>query len=327
MIEHSTEKPRLPPGLYRRSRLGASVFISYSVALFVVPATLSRFIAGTDLPVTVRLIAALPLLLLAQQGLHLLGWVGHEGFHLSLARNRYVSAGLGIFFSSMIINFMEIGWAATHWNHHRYTNQPSDPDCELYARYQSFWSRLLFARLASNRVNLANTLRMVLGKPLAYTYSLPFPPGAIRALAGFNIVCSLLWLSVYATIAFFDPLTGLVAIAIPHALGLLYTGLRPYVEHAGTGPGLFLDARTRTSPFFSILYFFNNYHLEHHLYPWVPYYRLPAVHLFLKKHGYFHDQKVHIEPGVLAAYAHTTARSRYPCGTPTDEPPAELLSA
>jgi beta-carotene hydroxylase len=327
MNKNLSEKPRLPPELYRASRFGASAFISYSVALFIVPAALSRFIVGTDLPMAIQLIAALPLLLLAQQGLHLLGWVGHEGLHLSLARNRYVSASLGIFFSSMIINFMEIGWAASHWNHHRYTNQASDPDCQLYSRYQSFWSRLLFARLASNRVNLANTLRMLLGKPLGYAYSLPFPPHAIRALAGFNIACSLLWLSVYAAIAFFDSVTGLVSIAIPHVLGLLYTGLRPYVEHAGTGSGLFLDARTRTSPFFSILYFFNNYHLEHHLYPWVPCYRLPAVHRFLKEYGYFRDQKVHIEPGVLAAYAHTTARSRYPCGTPTDEPPAELLSA
>jgi beta-carotene hydroxylase len=152
----------------------------------------------------IRLIAALPLLLLAQQGLHLLGWVGHEGLHLSLARNRYVSAGLGIFFSSMIINFMKVGWAASHWNHHRYTNQASDPDCQLYSRYQSFWRRLLFARLASNRVNLTNILRMVLGKPLGYAYSLPFPPHAIRVLAGFNTACSLLWLSVYAAIAIFD---------------------------------------------------------------------------------------------------------------------------
>jgi fatty acid desaturase len=150
---------------------------------------------------------------------------------------------------------------------------------------------LLFARLASNRVNLVNTVRMVLGKPVGYVYSLPFPPGAIRALAGFNIACSLLWLSVYAVIAFFDPVTGLISIAIPHVLGLLYTGLRPYVEHAGTGPGLFLDARTRTAPFFSILYFFNNYHLEHHLYPSVPCYRLPAVHRFLKERGYLDDKE------------------------------------
>lgn len=92
---------------------------------------------------------------------------------------------------------------------------------------------------------------------------------------------------------------GLVAIAIPHLLGLLYTGLRPYAEHGGTGPGLFLDARTRTSPFFSVLYFFNNYHLEYHLYPWVPCYRLPAVHRYLKGYGYFRDPHVHIEPSVL----------------------------
>jgi beta-carotene hydroxylase len=97
MNKNLSEKPRLPPELYRPSRFGAAAFISYSVALFIVPAALSRFIVGTDLPMAIRLIAALPLLLLAQQGLHLLGWVGHKGLHLSLARNRYVSARLGIF--------------------------------------------------------------------------------------------------------------------------------------------------------------------------------------------------------------------------------------
>lgn len=319
-------KPHLPPELCHRSRWGALLFISYAVALFVVPATLARFIAATDLSLAIRVIAALPLLLLSQQGLHLLGWVGHEGLHLSLARNRNLSAGLGIFFSSMIINFLEMGWAASHWSHHRYTNQDADPDCALYSRYQSFWRRLLFARLASNRVNMVNTLRMVSGKPLGYAYNLAFTPGTIRVLAGFNIACSLLWLSVYAAITVFDPLTGLVAIAIPHLLGLLYTGLRPYVEHAETGPGLFLDARTRTAPFFSVLYFFNNYHLEHHLYPWVPCYRLPAVHRYLKEQGYFRDRDMCIEPGILAAYRHATARSRYPGGIRSDVPPAELLS-
>jgi fatty acid desaturase len=123
MNKNLSEKPRLPPELYRPSWFGAAAFISYSVALFIVPAALSRFIVGNDLPMAIGLIAALPLLLLAQQGLHLLGWVGHEGLHLSLARNRHVSTGLGIFFSSMIINFMEVGWATSHRNHHRYTNQ------------------------------------------------------------------------------------------------------------------------------------------------------------------------------------------------------------
>jgi beta-carotene hydroxylase len=126
--------------------------------------------------------------------------------------------------------------------------------------------------------------------------------------------------------ACFDPLTGLVAIGAPHLLGFMYTGLRPYVEHAGTVPGPFRDARTRTSPFFSILYFFNNYHLEHHLYPWVPCYRLPAVHRYLERLGYFRDPDVAIEPGILAAYSHVTAQSRYPGGIRSDVPPAELLS-
>jgi hypothetical protein len=103
------EKPQLPPELCRPSRFGAAAFIGYAVALLVVPAALARLVAGTDIPVAVSVIASVPLWLLAQQGLHLLGLVGHEGLHLSLARNRYLSAGLGIFFSSMIINFMEMG--------------------------------------------------------------------------------------------------------------------------------------------------------------------------------------------------------------------------
>src|SRR5262245_5385427 len=122
--ESRTARLQLPPEIYRPSRLGAFIFIAYSVALFVIPAASSRLLAGIDLPFPVLPLCLLPVLLLAQQGLHLLGLVGHEGMHLSLTRNRYVSAILGIFFSSMVINFMEMGFAISHWNHHRYTNQP-----------------------------------------------------------------------------------------------------------------------------------------------------------------------------------------------------------
>jgi fatty acid desaturase len=315
---------QLPPDICRPSRLGTFLFITYSVTLFVMPAAVCRSIAGSDLPLLIRALCVLPLLLLAQQGLHLLGWVGHEGMHLSLTRNRYMSAFLGIFFSSMVINFMEMGFAISHWNHHRYTNQPLDPDCALFARYQGFWGRLFLARFASNRQSLLATLRMAAGKPLEGNSPFPFSAVAIQRLAAFNLLCSVFWLSVYVAIAVYDPLSGLVSVALPHVLGLLYTGLRPYVEHAGTDTGKFTNARTRTAPFFSALYFFNNYHLEHHLYPAVPCYRLATVHRWLEEGGYLAAHRVHVESGVFAAYAHASASSSYPVGTPSADPPLDL---
>jgi fatty acid desaturase len=244
--------------------------------------------------------------------------------HLSLTRNRYVSAILGIFFSSMVINFMEIGFAIGHWDHHRYTNQPLDPDCELFARYRGFWRRLLLARFRSNRQYHSITLRTAAGRPLPRGYTLPFSAATVRSLAIFNLLSSLLWLTAYIAITVYEPLTGLVSIALPHVSSLLYTGLRPYLEHAGTDPGMFTNARTRTAPFFTVLYFFNNYHLEHHLYPSVPCYRLPSVHRWLKEGGYFEAHHAHIESGVLAAYAHAGANSTYPAGMPSEEPPVDL---
>src|SRR5262245_56980980 len=174
LSESRSARLHLPPEIYRPSRLGAFIFIAYSVALFVIPAALCRLFAGSDLSLPVRALCLLPVLLLAQQGLHLLGWVGHEGMHLSLTRNRYISAVLGIFFSSMVINFMEMGFAIGHWNHNRYTNQPLDPDCALFARHRGFWRRLFLARFASNRAYLRATLQMAAGKPLDHDYSFPF---------------------------------------------------------------------------------------------------------------------------------------------------------
>jgi fatty acid desaturase len=102
---------------------------------------------------------------------------------------------------------------------------------------------------------------------------------------------------------------------MPHIFGILFSGVRPYLEHAGTGVGLFRDARTYSSPVMTALFLGNNYHLEHHLYPSVPCHRLPAVHRFLQAAGYYAGAGV-IEPTFWGALAHARARSPYP------QPPA-----
>ena len=306
-------KPTLPKEFLKISPLWTTCFVGYAVLAYLLPAAAIYWVVvSSELPVALQVILVFLLAVLSQQGLHLLGWVGHEGFHFNLHKNKYVSSVLGIVFSSMIGTFMQVGAAISHWNHHRYTNRKGDPDIELFTHYRELWQRMLFARMAANRQYMRNVWRMALGLPLPYEIGLPLGPGAVKALAWLNIVLSFSWVSIYAFVIYLEPVAGSLAILLPHMLGILYTGLRSYLEHAGTGVGQFRDSRTRLSPFFSVVYFFNNYHLEHHLYPKVPCYNLRSVHQFLKTRGYFDEANSFVERGVLHNYAYASGRFQYP---------------
>jgi fatty acid desaturase len=314
-METRLVRPALPKAFYEPSVVRSASFIAFAVAMFAIPASIMRILIDQPAPVAVKIVAITVLTLFAQQGLHLLGWVGHEGFHLSLARSKYVSALLGLFFSSAVVGFLQIGASISHWNHHRYTNQELDPDCEIFTRFRSALPRILFGRIAANRRYLRNVSMMAFGRPLPYAYKLPFQPGVVAILAWLNVAFSIGWLSLYAWIAVHDWKTACVCIALPMLTSIPYTGIRSYVEHAGTDVGMFVDTRTRTAPFFTFYYFGNNYHLEHHLYPSVPCYRLPAVHTLLVKQGYFDNARVHVEKTIWGAYRHVLGSSPYPLGT------------
>lgn len=105
--------------------------------------------------------------------------------------------------------------------------------------------------------------------------------------------------------------------ALPSELHKIsYLGTLGIIAHA---LGLFVvpaalarltQARTRTSPFFTALFLGTNYHLEHHLYPSVPCYRLPRVHRILQEQGLLSE--AHVETTIRGAYRHATAMSQYP---------------
>jgi beta-carotene hydroxylase len=310
----ASKKPILPRELHQKSLVGAALFVTFSTALWVLPALLAFWLAtDASWPTWARVLAWVPCCVLAAQGLHLLGWVGHEGFHFNLHENKKASAVLGILFSSMIMSFMQVGAAISHKTHHALTNQAGDPDIEIFRRFRTFWSRVLLGRVTCNRIYLRNTARMLLGREFPeYWARPPFRWPTMRRLAVLNVMASLAFLSLYVAIAWRHPLGAAAALAAPHLVGVFYTGLRSYVEHAGTAVGDFRDSRTRTAPFFSWWYYFNNYHLEHHLYPSVPCYRLPRVHAWLREHGYLDGPEVPIEPTVVGAYGYTLGRHQYP---------------
>ena len=113
------------------------------------------------------------------------------------------------------------------------------------------------------------------------------------------------WIAIFAAIL-------VVALATRSFLPLMYLGPIPTIiggwfvilcgltQHAGLAEDV-LDHRlnTRTvymNPFFRFLYSNMNYHIEHHMFPTVPYYALPKLHAALKA------DTPPPYPNVLAAY-------------------------
>jgi beta-carotene hydroxylase len=304
--------PALPRSFYAPSTAGGLAFAGAAVAMFALPALGAAWVVGASWPAAVRALAVVALGLVGQQGLHLLGFVGHEGFHLNLHRNKTVSAVLGILASSMVLSFAQVGVAITHALHHRYTNGPDDPDVRLFSRHQTFWRRLLLGRLSVNRLFLANTIRLAFDRPLRVAIVVPFRAGQLRTLARLNLLSSGAFAALYACCFVVTPARALAAIAVPHLLGIALSGLRPYLEHAGTESGAFRDARSYTAPIFTWLFYGNNFHLEHHLYPSVPCYRLAALHRRLTAEGHYARTGAFVETRVWGALAHASGRSRYP---------------
>ncbi|WP_026102519.1 fatty acid desaturase [Pleurocapsa sp. PCC 7319] len=294
------KRPKLPSSFYEPTFIGSFTFVIYSLLMFVLPGLTCRYVYYCNLPLPIKVFFQIPLVLISCQGLQLLTLVGHEGFHLSLHKNRYVSILSGIFLSSIIFSFFEIGSAFPHWDHHRHTNQPNDPDVKIFSKFNSFWSRIFVAKITANRSFIRNTFLAALNKDLDYPYKFPIRNHEIVLFAWFNILSSLFWTSIYVLLFIHDPVLCTFLVITPH-LFLPITGLRAYIEHAGLSAGPFLDSRSRISFMATLLYYYNNYHLEHHLYPSVPCYKLPLVYKYLKSNGFYDKLDVPIEENFWSA--------------------------
>lgn len=307
------KKPALPERFTAPSTLGTLAFAAFTLAMFFLPALLScKLILDSTTPMWLALCLSLPLLVIAGQGMHLMGWMGHDGLHFNLHRNRLVSAWIGIFISAGTVTFLEMGMALDHWTHHRYTNRSEDPDLQMFAKYRSFWPRMLLTRMRSNRHYLRRVWKLITNQPLATELKkivLPFSERAIRRLALFNVSCNLLWIIFFGAIAWYSWQAFLIVFVAPLIFAAFLSGLRPYIEHNGTGIGELDNTRSRTATLWTVLDFGANYHAEHHLYPNVPQWRLPALHRYLRDQGCIGE---HHDPSAFAHYRYATRQYQYP---------------
>jgi fatty acid desaturase len=261
----------LLPALHRidhRHAVRAALF----VALYVACAVAVCRISASGQPIWSWLAA--PLYVAAAAALHGISLFTHEAVHGSLSRNRFLNAALGAICAWPVLqNFS--AYRVLHLRHHRHLGRPGDPD--HYPNYTR-WTWMVFAM---------NWGRLLVGYPV-YIVAIPFlgfRQGTSGDRAGI--------LAEVAAVGFFVfGLWQLPSQLFIHAWLIPMLIINTFVNIRGMSQHTLLEEYegdevrgTRTILTNRVTTFFmcnENFHLEHHLHPGVPWYHLPRVHALLR---------------------------------------------
>lgn len=292
---------RLPDHFSRRSAWLGLYCVVHALVLWVGFGLLGLVIYRSEgLPAGLRLLLCVPCILIAGMGLFYTTTLSHEGFHGNLHPDHHVSMSLGMTVSALVPLYLCVGYTATHWPHHVYTNTADDPDFAAYSRYPGFFSRVFMGPARSAWGFQKNTVLLLLRSARVDLRHYPFSPRVASRYAAANVVLALLFLGGHVALGLHDPAITLFTLVLPFGVATAYLGMVPFIDHAGTGLARGTNARSYTSPVFTALLLGTNYHREHHLYAAVPSYKLPRLHRFLNRHGYPQSPGV-VEPGFWAA--------------------------
>lgn len=229
----------------------------------------------------------------------------HDAAHGALHGNQKINDWVGEWLCAAPVGARLESYRAYHLKHHRFTEQPEDPDLSLSAPFpitrQSLWRKIVrdltgqtflkqrSAQLFGGRkpgevVNSSN------GRFLAFN-ALLF---AALAAAGYWWAYPALWIVPMAT---WFPLV---------------TRLRNIAEHAcvETKEDPFSHARTTLANVPERLFiapYWVHYHAEHHVFMHVPCYRLERMHKMLRAKG--HHARMQIAPGYAAVLREASSKT------------------
>lgn len=239
----------------------------------------------------------------------------HEAGHGGLHSNLTINAFIGQWLCAVPVGADLASYRAYHLKHHKFTQQPEDPDLSLSAPFpiskdsftrkairdltgQTFYKQrmpLLLALFDRSRSAGVNSSQSFLS------------PGAdkmARFLAVNALLFALCWLA-GAGIWYFGVWLFAMATWLPFV-----TRVRNIAEHActSTGQDPFSHARTTHANLIEralIAPYWVNFHAEHHLFMYLPCYRLRYAHRILTDKDYM--QRVEVSPGYLDVIRLATA--------------------
>jgi fatty acid desaturase len=240
----------------------------------------------------------------------------HEAAHGGLHSNKAINEFVGQWLCAVPVGADLASYRSYHLQHHRFTQQPEDPDLSLSAPFpitkQSYWRKAVRDLTGQTFVKQRLPLFLSLFKP--QTKDAPVEHESfvsagrektVRFLAVNAVLFALFWLA-GAGIWFF----GVWLVAMATWLSLV-TRIRNIAEHActSTGDDPFSHARTTlANPIERALIapYWVNYHAEHHLFMYLPCYRLREAHRLLVEKGLI--KRMEVRPGYLDVMKLATSR-------------------
>lgn len=236
-------------------------------------------------PNMLTLLVAITLIGGRQLGLSILM---HEGSHGMLFKTRTLNERVTQWFAAWPVFLNIHAYRVRHMAHHRFTRTEKDPENYLYTPFPVTKASMArkFLRdltgIAFVRTNFGllrfiwgeskgRSTRMIgyYGGPVFFNLALAFTAAAFGRLELFF----LLWLLPFATTY------------------MLFLRIRNIAEHATVSDldDPLQNSRTTVVNFVERAFmapYWVNFHIEHHVMPFVPCYRLPEVHKILKERGY-----------------------------------------
>jgi fatty acid desaturase len=242
----------------------------------------------------------------------------HEAAHGGLHANRTINEFVGQWLCAVPVGADLSSYRAYHLQHHKFTQQPEDPDLALSAPFPI--SKVSYRRKAIRDLTGQTFVKQRL--PLLLALFRPAETDAdvshesfvsagrektLRFLVVNAVLFALFWLA-GAGIWYF----GVWLVAMATWLSLV-TRIRNIAEHActTTGEDPFSHARTTLANPVERLFiapYWVNYHAEHHLFMYLPCYRLPDAHRMLIDKGLI--KRMDVRPGYLDVMRLATSRER-----------------
>ncbi|PZQ22175.1 MAG: fatty acid desaturase [Sphingopyxis macrogoltabida] len=267
----------------------------------------------------------------------------HDAAHGALHPNRRINNFLGQWLSGAAVGSDLIAYRTYHLQHHKFTQQPEDPDLSLSKPFPTTRASLgrkilrdvtgqtFFKQRAAQFTLAFRGLKAMLrgekpasggagtkaGTPFnkqsddgmtSPTVDLAGTIAVTRAVGRFLVVQAVLLAASLLLYGWTPYLLWLAGLATTFQL---YLRIRNIAEHACTTTGSqdpFTHARTTHAGWIAratVAPYWVNYHAEHHLFMGVPCYRLPQVHAALGRAG--KHEAMTIAPGYLAVMRQVTA--------------------
>ena len=220
------------------------------------------------------------------------GAYDHEARHRTLFKQRVLNDVFGHIFAFMT-NFEPVRWRWTHTLHHAYTLSTVEPlDFEIQVArpsklLQFFLGFVPFGPLLwLHQSYLAETFLNALGVITPVIAQCVPPHEQWRVLRSSRVHMSI-WCGFIGASVYFRSWLPALYFMLPTFYGNTLFALCGLAQHAGL-PFDVRDHRlnTRTvilNPVLSWLYVKLEYHQEHHMFPMIPWYNLPALHELIKE--------------------------------------------